>query len=146
MHMFLQKENKRSFNFPSENSLLQERGYELACSQPHTYSKWVQASHSVCDQLWVSGWNELLCKTDWEMDTRSCVRLPGGIYASAAQHCLCTSYCANEKFSKLWCTKSWASLRNRHILVSYRGYKAMNKRWWRGVESLYRSKFGFKLS
>lgn len=60
--MFLQKENKRSFNFPSK---LPAPGYELACSQPHTYSKWVQSSHSVCDQLWVSGWNELLCKTDW---------------------------------------------------------------------------------
>lgn len=46
-------------------SLFQERGHELACSQPHTYCKWVQASRSVCDQLRVSGWNELLCKTNW---------------------------------------------------------------------------------
>lgn len=32
------------------------------------------------------------------MHTRSCVRLPGGKHASAAQLCLCTLHSASEKF------------------------------------------------
>lgn len=33
-----------------------------------------------------------------EMHTRSCVRLPGGVHASAARLCLCTLDGASEKF------------------------------------------------
>lgn len=40
----------------------------------------------------------MICRNDWEMHTRSCVRLSGRIHASAAQLCLCMLDRANKKF------------------------------------------------
>lgn len=121
------------------NSLLQQRGFRLACSQSHTYSKWVQASHTVRDRLWVSGWNGLLCKTDWgdaHKIVRQITRRDTCISSSTLPRQVILCQQAILRYALLWCTKSEAGHGNKRFFGQLVWLQSINRRQWRGVDSL----------